>query len=246
MRKNPTWQRDELILALDLYFRHDPTKINKDHPEVQRVSEILNSLPIHPDRPDPEKFRNPNGVYMKLMNFLAKDPSYRGVGLTRGGHMEQAIWSEFAHNQEYLRRVAEAIVRSYQTDQAHARAEEDEQIFPEGKVLYRIHRVYERNQKLVNLAKERALDTIGVLMCGVCTFDFAWRYGKIGEGFIECHHTVPVSELHSMRGSRLEDVALVCANCHRILHRRRPWLGVYELQELIISPNPSRGPGETT
>jgi|GEM_PF-3985817 len=51
------------------------------------------------------------------------------------------------------------------------------------------------------------------------------------------HHTVPVSELHSTQGSKLEDVALVCANCHRMLHRRRPWLGLSDLQELIISPN---------
>ncbi|MSS73628.1 MAG: HNH endonuclease [Candidatus Latescibacteria bacterium] len=240
MRRNPAWQRDELILALDLYFRHHPAKINKDHPEVQRVSEILNSLPIHPDRPDPEKFRNPNGVYMKLGNYLAVDPSYHGVGLTRGGRLEQVIWDEFACDPEHLRRIAEAIFLGYQTDQAHIRAEEDEQVFPEGKILYRIHRVYERNQKLVNLAKEHAKDTMGNLVCDVCTFDFAQRYGKVGEGFIECHHTVPVSELGSTRSSRLEDVALVCANCHRILHRKRPWLGLSDLQELIISPNEER------
>ena len=236
MPRNPSWQRDELILALDLYFRHNPRKINKNHSEVQQLSEILNRLPIHPDRPDPQRFRNPNGVYMKLGNFLSLDPSYQGVGLQRGGRLERKIWEEFAGDSEHLRRIAEAIVLGYEADQARVRepaAEEDEQVFPEGKVLYRLHRTYERNQRLVRLAKERTMDTAGALMCGVCAFDFAWKYGRIGEGFIECHHTVPVSEVDPTRGSRLEDLALVCSNCHRILHCRRPWLNLPDLRDLI-------------
>jgi 5-methylcytosine-specific restriction protein A len=81
-RRNPPWQRDELILALDLYFRHRPDTINKKHPEVAELSEILNALPIHPDRPDAARF------YMKLCNFLALDPAYQGLGLGAG-----AAWS---------------------------------------------------------------------------------------------------------------------------------------------------------
>src|SRR5262249_61545435 len=87
-RRNPPWQRDELILALDLYFRHRPDTITKAHPEVLALSELLNALPIHPDRPDPARFRNVNGTYMKLCNFLAHDPDYRGKGLEAGGKLE--------------------------------------------------------------------------------------------------------------------------------------------------------------
>ncbi len=64
--RNPKWTRDELILALELYFRCKPSKINKEHPEVVRLSKLLNSLPIHPQKEKYEKFRNPNGVYMNL------------------------------------------------------------------------------------------------------------------------------------------------------------------------------------
>jgi hypothetical protein len=46
-RRNPPWQRDELILALDLYFRHPPHAVSQTHPEVIAVSEMLNALPIH-------------------------------------------------------------------------------------------------------------------------------------------------------------------------------------------------------
>jgi 5-methylcytosine-specific restriction protein A len=37
-RRNPPWQRDELILALELYFRHRPDTIRKEHPEVEALS----------------------------------------------------------------------------------------------------------------------------------------------------------------------------------------------------------------
>ena len=78
--RSPAWTRDELILALDLYFKHPPSHISKDHPEVRKLSDLLNSLPIHKDRPDALRFRNENGVYTKLCNFFSLDPEYTGKG----------------------------------------------------------------------------------------------------------------------------------------------------------------------
>jgi len=72
--------------------------------------------------------------------------------------------------------------------------EEDE--FPEGKAVFRTHKYYERNSSLVQKKKKLALDE-GMLACSVCDFDFHKIYGEIGEGFIECHHTIPVSEYSS-------------------------------------------------
>ena len=47
--KNPKWHRDEIILALDLYFnlRDHPGQIHHNHPEIIKLSEVLNVLPIH-------------------------------------------------------------------------------------------------------------------------------------------------------------------------------------------------------
>jgi len=45
MSKNPPWNRDELILSLDLYFRHNSLHI-KTHPEVIKLSETLNKLSV--------------------------------------------------------------------------------------------------------------------------------------------------------------------------------------------------------
>src|SRR6266446_1478933 len=107
--RNPAWARDELILALDLYFRRRPTGFGHDDPEVVELSNILNRLPIHAQRSDQARFRNNNGVYMKLCNFLALDPDYEGKGLERGGRLEQEIWREFHERRSELRNLAEAI-----------------------------------------------------------------------------------------------------------------------------------------
>jgi 5-methylcytosine-specific restriction protein A len=233
-RRNPAWQRDELILALDLYFRHRPDTISKKHPEVGALSELLNKLPIHPDRPDAAKFRNVNGTYMKLCNFLALDPDYRGKGLEAGGRLEREIWREFASDREGLARIAEAIRKSYLSVEPAGVAElVEEAEFPEGKVLYRLHRLRERNPALVRLAKERAMAEHGRLSCAACGFDFAAAYGDIGRGVIDCHHLLALADLTAERATKLTEVALVCPNCHRIIHRKRPWLALGDLADLI-------------
>ena len=154
--RNPSWQRDELILALDLYFHHRPDKIGKSHPEVVALSTLLNALPLHSDRPDRERFRNANGTYMKLCNFLALDPSYHGKGLERGGRLERTVWNEFSADRERLADLAAAIRHGHQTALATVSGlteEPEEEEFPEGRILYRLHRARERSAALVKRAK---------------------------------------------------------------------------------------------
>jgi 5-methylcytosine-specific restriction protein A len=138
--RNPPWHRDELILALDLYFRHPPAHISKEHPEVRALSKLLNQLPIHADRPDAVRFRNPNGVYMKLCNFLRLDPSYKGKGLQTGGGLEEKVWKEFAEDRARLAETAEAIharLAHPSTTESVTLPEDEEDEFAEGKVLFR-------------------------------------------------------------------------------------------------------------
>jgi hypothetical protein len=44
MARNPTWSRDELILALDLYLRHRERLPDSDDAEIVELSHTLNSL----------------------------------------------------------------------------------------------------------------------------------------------------------------------------------------------------------
>jgi putative restriction endonuclease len=92
----------------------------------------------------------------------------------------------------------------------------------------------ERDPQVINKAKKLAKQQCGRLYCCICTFDFEKRYGKVGEGFIEGHHTKPLSELDGVAKTKIADIALVCSNCHRMLHRRRPWLTMAELKSLLV------------
>jgi 5-methylcytosine-specific restriction protein A len=105
--------------------------------------------------------------------------------------------------------------------------------FPEGKVSYRLHRQHERNPLLAKRKKAAILASTGSLACAICGFDFFKTYGPVGKQFIECHHTIPVSELCDGVKTKLSDVVVVCSNCHRMLHRRRPWLHIDELTALL-------------
>lgn len=59
------------------------------------------------------------------------------------------------------------------------------------------------------------------------------KYGEIGTGYIEGHHTIPISDMNENRKTKIDDIVLVCSNCHRMLHRKRPWLSIDDLKEIL-------------
>jgi len=85
----------------------------------------------------------------------------------------------------------------------------------EGAATLRTHLRRERSRSLVDRFK-RELTSFA---CAVCNFDFAETYGVLGNGFVEAHHKIPVAMLKPGAKTKLEDLAAVCANCHRMLHR---------------------------
>jgi hypothetical protein len=60
----------------------------------------------------------------------------------------------------------------------------------------------------------------GRLRCEVpgCGFDFEDVYGEIGRGFAHVHHLKPLAERASAAVTELADLAIVCANCHAMIH----------------------------
>ena len=81
------------------------------------------------------------------------------------------------------------------------------------------HLVRERSQAIVAAKKQQVLTATGQLVCEVCRFNFKAFYGILGEGFCEVHHRIPLSDVDSSRETRLEDLAILCSNCHRMIHR---------------------------
>jgi 5-methylcytosine-specific restriction protein A len=82
---------------------------------------------------------------------------------------------------------------------------------------YVYHRKIERNRTAAANAKK-----FHGTICQACNLDFVKRYGAIGKGFIEAHHLKPISELEEgvpVKYGVALDFAVLCANCHRMIHR---------------------------
>lgn len=90
----------------------------------------------------------------------------------------------------------------------------------EGMRRLRTHLEIERRWQVVRQAKQVWTQIDPLLRCEVCRFSFASRYGTCGEGFIEAHHRTPLAQLDGPTVTRVTDLAPVCSNCHRMLHRR--------------------------
>jgi hypothetical protein len=89
--RNPPWLRDELILALELYLSSRGQSLTHSSPAIGALSATLASLGEALGHTSSETYRNPNGVYMKLMNFRRFDPELQAAGkagLSRGNALE--------------------------------------------------------------------------------------------------------------------------------------------------------------
>ncbi|SOD04138.1 HNH endonuclease [bacterium JGI 053] len=91
----------------------------------------------------------------------------------------------------------------------------------------------ERVPAVVKAKKKQVLALTGKLCCEACDLDFREVYGERGAEFCEAHHTRPLSDTDREVETRLEDLALLCSNCHRMIHRR-PYLSVEELRSLVF------------
>ncbi len=82
--------------------------------------------------------------------------------------------------------------------------------------ILRVHKRIERNQRLAQKAKK----LLG-LTCQACGFNFEEIYGTTGKDYIEAHHLTPLSQLKGKRVAldAKQDFAVLCANCHRMIHR---------------------------
>lgn len=91
----------------------------------------------------------------------------------------------------------------------------------------------ERNPRIVSEKKAQVLKASGKLKCEACDFDFLEKYGELGYGFCEAHHKKPLSDSNRELETKLEDLAILCSNCHRMIHRTKPMMSVDEFKKLL-------------
>ena len=93
----------------------------------------------------------------------------------------------------------------------------------EGQVRLRLvrHRRRERALRDAKIKQAQSESPDGRLKCQVprCGFDFEKRYGALGKSFAEVHHLSPLGNAAGPVQTRLDDLAVVCSNCHSMIHR---------------------------
>lgn len=104
--------------------------------------------------------------------------------------------------------------------------------YPEGKIAFVLHKKRERNPKLIKEANRLFIRKHGRLFCEACKFDFQKTYGDRGTDFIEGHHKKLISEMSEGEKTKVEDIAMLCSNCHRMIHRK-PLINVEDLKEVL-------------
>lgn len=93
----------------------------------------------------------------------------------------------------------------------------------------------ERNPALARAKREAMRRPDGQLMCEVCGFLVPEVYPGLSGDVCEVHHRRPLAEAADAVTTRLEDLALLCPNCHRAIHRTDPLMSVEEFRNVFFS-----------
>ncbi|WP_428417388.1 HNH endonuclease [Methylibium sp.] len=246
---NPDWTRDEIILALDLYFQCHGIVPSPNDPQVISLSGVIRSLPIHSGATKRETFRNAAGVAFKLQ-ILRQVAT--GQGLSNSSKADRSAWADYGKRPDLVRelalRIREQLDTAGPSTDEVATIDEDEE-FAEGRVLTAVHSRRERRPEVRHRLIE-SRSAAGALTCDACGEGPRITDPMLAPSGFEAHHIVPLSTA-GVRGTRLRDLALLCATCHRLIHQamhvRRGWVSVPEFQGLLKSqltalPSPAEAP----
>lgn len=93
------WTREELILAVNLYYKLPFGRLHSRNPEVINLATLIG--------------RTANSVAYKLVNFASLDPSQqaRGIkGASNTSNLDKLIWTEFFNHLDVLAYESEKLL----------------------------------------------------------------------------------------------------------------------------------------
>ena len=96
------WSYNELIIALNLYYKIPFSKINSKQQSIIKLAKLIN--------------RTPSSVALKLVNFARLDPALQSrkiSGMKHGAKADVEIWNEFYGDLGKLAFESESIISTY-------------------------------------------------------------------------------------------------------------------------------------
>ena len=111
-RSGKNWQRDESIVAFNLYCKTPFGRIHNTNPDVIRIAEKIG--------------RSASALEMKMLNFAHFDPELRNrnvSGLAHVGKTDKQIWDEFNEDWEKLAVESEEALARLEGESAESAME---------------------------------------------------------------------------------------------------------------------------
>ncbi len=170
------------------------------------------------------KWRNDLAYIRKhlVTEGILSDSAWNKWQITERGRSYFASLGSRISNQQHFRHINSGAIQNItelasRIELSDENALSGETSFVEGRQALQWTTRYERDSKL----RAAAIKLHGTVCMG-CGFDFEKKYGPIGAGFIEVHHTKPISSLGgSSPIDPARDLVVLCSNCHSVVHRKR-------------------------
>ncbi len=227
----------DLILP-SLYFIEKETGIT-----TSKLKILLTEL-FKPTGRDAQIAKNRGDTYFdqKVRNLVSHDTlekkgytEYRKVGNNGTHHITDIgrfFLQENIDTMNYLLSgdfsasdVQSSLIKVTKQKQEKIQIYDENLLIEEGTRVTRNTQMYERSRRLHDIAIEH-YTVNGHLECTACKFDFYVYYGETGRGYIEIHHQKPIFQYGDQDSTMfieqaLQNVAPVCSNCHRMIHRKK-------------------------
>jgi len=207
------WHRDmEEVNGSILQFKNYRSRSSNPHPvkvrRAERADELLTKAYI-------------NGLPIRVIILLngGKTPS-KNKGGVKGRILDDTPWAVTSYDFDTGAHRLERGVKPERNDGY----EEAEYMAHEGQAWKRLALITQRKREW-RLRTAKIKDALakdnGRLVCEVpgCEFDFFQRYGELGRNYAHVHHKEQLSKApKSGKKVTLADLAIVCANCHAMVH----------------------------
>jgi 5-methylcytosine-specific restriction protein A len=175
----------------------------------------------------------PVNVIVVVVDGEQRDPSSNKASQVRARLLDTLEWAVTKYDEETGERL---LVRGAKPVTPAISSVDLELSWFEGKERrkFTFHRQREGRARRAKI-KNALAGNDGRLICEVenCGFDFKACYGDLGEGYAQVHHLLPLSSSPiDGREIKLSDLAIVCANCHVMIHvggKCRPLKGLIRL-----------------
>ncbi len=224
---------EEEIIVLSYLAKYNSKKLGFNfNSEIYRILED-----IFGRKSSSSKAKYENLLYEYSINGVIKENPSNGrsgeqEGAEKPRETEKSRWEYYLDNWDESGEWRSRALSILMIDHDEHNFGSENSDYLEGRMREKLHKVKERNGKLVRDAKAKWNNqSDGDTRCSACGFSFLSTYGELGRDYIEAHHITPFANLEEESKSKISDLAPLCANCHRMIHRLNG--SVDSLKEII-------------